>query len=185
MTKIIHAFVLFSALSFPLGATTIFYDATGELSGTLNGTTITNTPFTFDFEGDTTGVFVDIGGVLFNTITSNTIVLGGSPGSITEALQVGVNPANGIVGWITASSDLTFPAGALGWNLASSIGPLKAATDSAAMGSFSTSLGEVTLTGGQNFTFSAILAPEPATAGLVGFMLAAFTALAIRRAWAR
>jgi len=157
-------------------ASPIIYTESGQVSGTLGATTLTNAAFTFVFTGDTANITGS--GVLLNIPTSNSITIGASSGSFTTAVNVGVNTGSGIIGFtdLAKSNGITFTsAGAVGYNLATPIS-VTASTPFFDQGSLGTSLGTFTITSALNLSFTAITGvPEPASltfvgAGLLGLM---------------
>lgn len=182
--KMLLSLLIAMCLTLPLAASPIIYTMTGTLSGTIGGVGFQNEPFTFVFDGDTTGVFDDSPTLLFNPVTASSLSITtiGS-GDFTQALDVGVDSMNDSAGFAdpTITDVLAAQnAGFAGWNLASSIGPLEQ-TGAAflADGSFDTSLGTLDLIGATNVSFGAVAAvPEPATTGLIALSL---VGVALRR----
>src|SRR3954467_5429490 len=146
------ALILFTQQSH---ATPIIYVESGQLSGTLGNTVLTNASFTFTFIGDTNNIFTVPGSgsqilpAFLNPAISNTIVIGGSTGTFTSALVAFVDPPGafiGVIDWATGGFQISFfNAGTVGYNLATSIGPLTSSTFVRASGSATTSLGTLTL----------------------------------------
>ncbi len=174
--------VLWGLALFPLFGTPITYTMTGNVSGSIGSTQLSNAPFTFVFSADTGGIFTWTDGyidVLMNPASSTSILLSGSSGGFTEPVIVGVNAAAGIVGFADPNNTkgLTFyNAGAIDWDLASPIGPLTAAESGAGTGAFATSLGLFTIGSGSNLSFTAEV-PEPGGVLFFGSMLSGVIAL--------
>jgi len=169
------------------GASTIYYELSGNVSGSIGGNTLTNTFFTFDFVGDTTGVS-GTAPIFLNPATSTSIFLSGfGNGAFTSAVVVGVNQsALGIVGFTDpgATNGITFQnAGAVGWDLVSAIGPLTASVPFFVTGTLNTDLGVLIFTDASNLSFTASLSPipEPSTTVLMGVGLAAIGLLRWRK----
>ena len=171
-------------LALPLAAGPITYTMTGFLSGSLGTAPVTAAAFTFVFNGDTANVTGT--NPLLNPAISNSIsITGFGSGQFTEAIDVGVNPTNGIGGFADTSlaSALTFQnAGFVGWDLATPIGPLASASPYWASGVFTTSLGTLSITGARDLTFQATTVPEPATAALAGLALLCLAGFRMSRA---
>lgn len=184
------AVIALGAIAQPLTAGAITYVESGEISGFLDSAALNDTPFTFTFYGDTSGIFNFLSsGVLLNPATSNNIEIGASNGWFTDAVVVGVNPSigpsHGIVGFssVSLTAGITFEAaGAFGYNLATPISVSDVpAYGHYASGPIATNLGELTITDARNLAFTATLgAPEPSALFLCA---AAFTALLFARHW--
>ena len=170
----------------PLTAGPITYVESGQLTGTLGTTPLTNAAFTFTFYADTTNITGAGTGAnpFLNPALSTAIVIGASNGSFSEAVDTGVNNVDGIIGFVDAAltAGITFnSSGAVGYNLATPIS-VSATASFAANGSFATSLGTLAISairGAQDLTFTATTGvPEPATfsllvVGLLGVALRA------------
>ena len=150
-------------LTQPADASPIIYVESGQLSGTLGGTVLTNVPFTFTFISDTNNIIMGPAGCscLLTRYISNSIVIGGSVGSFTSPEDAGVNPTVGIIGISDPTTDafgISFVNdGAFGYDLATLIGPLTNPMVFVALGSADTTLGTLVLDpqGAQNFRQSA------------------------------
>jgi hypothetical protein len=172
-----------SAFVQPLAAAPIFYVETGQLSGSLGSTVLTDASFTFTFYGDTANI-TSLSSSLLNPATSNSISIGASNGSFTTAVDAGVNPSytssSGIVGFTDPSENngITFVStGAYGYDLATpiSVSSVSAFYDE---GSLATTLGTLTITGAQDLTFTATGGvPEPSTCGISALALLGFVLL--------
>ncbi len=184
-TKALVVLALLIGLNATASAATIYYQMTGNLTGSLGGNSFTNSLFTFDFTGDTTGITGTT--VLLNPTTANSFLISGfSTATFSEATDVGVNTTLGIVGFSDPASTkgITFQnAGFIGWNLATSIGPLTGTTPFFIAGTFNTSLGALVLSDASNLSFTASLnpIPEPAPVALFGMGLAAIGFLKLRK----
>ncbi len=167
----------------PLVGSPITYTMTGNVSGSIGATPLSNAPFTFVFYGDTTGIYTFPSGplnILMNPALATSILLSGSAGGFIEPVIVGVEPVAGVVGFADAANTkgLTLVhAGAVGWDLASPIGPLTG-EPGFANGSFATTLGVFTISGGSDVSFTAAnTVPEPGGALLFGCALSGLIAL--------
>jgi hypothetical protein len=170
----------------PLGAASIIYIETGQLSGTLGSSALNDAAFTFTLIGDTaniTGAGTAMSPFL-NTAISNTFAIGASQGFFSSAVDAGADGVDAQVGLTSSAltAGITFnSAGATGYNLATAIS-VSASSPFFASGSFATNLGTLAITGAQNLTFTAIVVPEPATGVLSAFTLLGFALLGVRTA---
>ena len=166
-----------------LVAAPISYTITGFLNGSLDATPFAAEPFTVVINADTAGVNLALPGILYNPAFSTSIsITGVGSGSFVSSMIVGVNYLDGIIGFTDGSvGGVTFQnAGAIGWDLASPIGPLTAASPFYAAGTLPTTFGTLTITGARDLSFSADTGvPEPSTGLLVAAALAA--AIGLRR----
>ena len=194
MNRLGLVLVVSSILGGAAWASPITYTESGQLSGTLEATSLTDAAFTFTFYGDTANIFPFVGlpGVLLNLATSNSLVISGSSGSFTDPMEVGINQVLGVVAIlneaITGGISFNDPA-AVGYDLATPI----SFTGSAPFLSnpIGTSLGALTITGVQNLSFTASTGvsepastsdvPEPASMTLLGAGLLALAGLRPRR----
>jgi hypothetical protein len=169
--------VLFASLvcAAALPGSTIQYVESGQLSGTLGTTNLNNVSFVFTFIGNTASITGNgsTSEPYENTALSNTITIGSSNGSFTGSVEVGDIDASSLIGFSNPSltSYVAFlNSVAATYKLASAVGPLTA-TSSYAGGSFTTSLGTLTITGAQDLSFKATIAtaPEPSLVGLSAF----------------
>lgn len=165
----------------PLTAGPITYTETGQLSGTLGTTVLTNTSFTFVFNGDTANITGS--NPLLNIALSNSLSLGSSIGSFTTAVEVGVNPLSGVIGFSNTAENagITFTsATAVGYGLATPIA-ITGGTPLFYTGTFATSLGTLDITSAQNLGFTASGGvPEPGTLALVFIGLFGLLAVCFR-----
>jgi hypothetical protein len=171
-------------LALPLAAGPISYTMTGFLNGSLGTAPVTDAAFTFVFNGDTTGITGT--NPLLNPAISNSIsITGFGSGQFTQAIDVGVNPTAGIGGFTdtTETRGITLQIGGfVGWDLATSIGPLTSVAPFYAAGGLTTSLGTLSITGARDLTYQANAVPEPATAALAGLALLCLAGFRISRA---
>jgi hypothetical protein len=169
----------------PLPAAPITYVETGQLTGTLGTSGLTNVAFIFTFNGDTANITgTGISSTPFlNPAISNTFVIGASHGSFSPVIDVGVNNFGQIGVTDPALTDgITFVSiGATGYSLATAIS-VSGASSYFAGGSLSTSLGTLTISSAQNLTFAAATAPEPATGTLSAFILLGLALVCVRTA---
>jgi hypothetical protein len=191
MRKIFAGLCLSVACSFSLAASTIQYTESGQLSGTLGATHLTNVNFVFTFLSNTANVTGNgsTSNPFQNVATSNTISIGSSNGSFTSAVEVGDIGPYDLIGFSNTAltAFIAFQNAAAGsYNLGSAIGPLTSSTAYYDGGSLSTSLGTLTITGAQNLSFKATTTatPEPSMVGLIGFGLLGMI-VAGRRSWKR
>jgi hypothetical protein len=139
----------------------------------------TNAPFTFVFNGDTTGVFHGSPTLLANPATLTTIsITGFGSGHFTQAVDAGLDLADNAAGFANPLDPtniiLAQNAGFAAWKLATTFGPLEQVGSAfAASGSSCTSLGTLVVTGAENVSFGAVVTalPEPATFSLVALSL--------------
>jgi hypothetical protein len=166
-------FVLAAFLSLPLAAGPIEYIESGQLSGTLGSTVLTNAAFSFTFFGDTANITGT--NPILNPALSNVITIAGSPGAFTTAVEVGDSNAASVVGFsdLSLNNGITLVnAAAATYNLATAIGPLTAVTEFDLNAStLGTTLGTLTITSATNLSFQAVPTPEPATVGLAALAL--------------
>ncbi|MEP7353237.1 MAG: hypothetical protein ABI824_08410 [Acidobacteriota bacterium] len=180
--------IVLAALATVAHAGPITYIETGEISGRLGtgnaAISLTNTSFSFTFNSDTANIFTFTPGVLFNPALSNSITIGALSGSFTEAMIAGLVPGSGLIGMGGAAGDKAInfsSAGAVGYGLVTPISVSNPAA-SFAGGTYSTTLGDLVVTGAQNLTFTAVLGtPEPGTIGLSVVGLLALAGTALRR----
>ena len=172
-------------------ASPIIYTESGQLSGTLGATTLTDATFTFTLYGETANIvpFVGLPGVLLNLATSNSLLIDGSSGSFTEPMEIGVNQVLGVFAFLNEAitGGISFnDSGAIGYDLATPI----SVTGSAPFllsSPIGTTLGALTITGAQNLSFTASTGvsepastsdvPEPASMTLLGAGLLALSGL--------
>ena len=145
-----------------LAAGPITYTETGQISGSLGSTILTNAAFTFIFQGDTADITNAGPSVLLNPAISNSLLIGSSSGSFTTPVEVGV-ATNGTVGFsdLSDANGITFTtSAAIGYGLATPIS-LSGGTATFATGTLVTSDGTLTINGAQNLTFTAAVATSP------------------------
>ncbi len=176
-------------LTLPLAAGPITYTMTGDLSGTLDGTPFLDKAFTFVLDGNTADITTFASVVLVDEASSTSISIAGfTTADFTEPVEAAVDPLVGVAGIINLPDTAGITIGNTGfepWNLATSLGPLEeTGAPFAAVGTFTTSLGTLVISGAENVSFSASTAavPEPASVGLVALSL---LGIALRRRWAR
>ena len=160
------------ALVQTLAATPIYYVESGQITGTLGSTTLTDTSFTFTFYADTANITVSSGPFWLNMSTFNNFDIGGNNGSFTSTIYVEANnPSSGVGMCIpsggTCSNDTVsfVGTGAGSYALATAVS-IPQASGPYGAGTFATTAGTLTVTGAQNLTFTATLGtPEPETIG--------------------
>ena len=191
MGKILAGLCLSLAGSFSLAASTIQYTESGQLSGYLGSTKLTNVNFIFTFLSNTANITGNgsTSNPFQNVATSNTISIGSSNGSFTSAVEVGDIGPYDLIGFSNTALNafIVFQNAAAGsYNLASAMGPITASTAYYDGGSLGTTLGTLTISGAQNLSFKATTtaAPEPSLVGLIGFALLGMM-VAGRRGWKR
>jgi hypothetical protein len=167
-----------------LVASPISYTLTGVLNGLIGEAVFNAKPFIFVVNADTAGVYAVDPELLYNPALSTLIsIMDVGSGSFTESIFAGVEHVNGIVGItnLFGSGGVTIEnAGAIGWALASPIGPLGAASPYFASGFLGTTFGTLQITGARDLVYSANTGiPEPSTGLLVGAVLVA--AFGLRR----
>jgi hypothetical protein len=157
-------------------ASPITYTESGQLTGMLGGTTLTNANFTLVFNGDTANITGTT--TLLNTAISNSFTIGGVNGLFTVPVEVGVSPSQGNIGFDAPAlaAGITFPGGAFGYNLATPIS-VTALVPLFHTGSIPTSVGALVIGPAQNLSFTATLAPEPPSLTFLGVGLLALTGL--------
>jgi hypothetical protein len=179
-----------------LRASEIDYTITGEMSGafvpTCLGclpTTFTNLDFTFDFTGDTAGVFDISTTILGNPVLSSDFTIGAFTGTFTDSLEMfAKDSAAGFYDLATTDGLSIGNPALLGYGLATAIGPVSNTTIGTSPGTqvFNTSLGELEETKVTQLTFAATVetasTPEPAYTGLIGIFAIAAAVLYRRRA---
>ena len=175
-------------LTLPLAAGSITYTMTGDISGSLNGVDFSNAAFTFVLDGTTAGVASDGAGDLINEATSNSIsIVGFASDEFTGGIDAYATPLLGDAGIVnsTESAGIVIAnPGFVGWNLATSLGPLDASGGASIEGTLDTTLGVLAITDATNVSFGASTAavPEPASVELVALSL---LGIALCRRWVR
>lgn len=164
-------------------ASPITYTASGDITGTIGSTSLDGNAFTFVFTADTSGSFLLAGETYQNPSISTSIFISGvGAGQFSETTLVAVNGAIGVAGFEDTSGFsgiIVTNAGFDGWELVTSIGPLSGAASYDA-GTFTTSLGLLTIAGATNLSFGATVTPgastpEPSSGVLLALGLAAGT----------
>lgn len=164
-------------------ASPITYTASGDITGTLGSTSLDGNAFIFVFTADTSGSSLLAGETYLNPSISTSIFISGvGMGQFSETTEAAVNGAIGVAGFEDTSGFsgvIVTNAGFDGWELVTSIGPLSGAA-SYDSGTFTTSLGLLTIEGATDLSFGATLtpgtsAPEPSSGVLLALGLAAGT----------
>ena len=177
---------LFFVTGIPAWAVPIYFTFSGTITGTFNGSPITNEPFVFNATADTTNIGTDVG---FRSVMNDSVTLSllGNDYTVTTPTLTSVFHGGGGRPVLYNSTEnaaiVDGPSNSIftGWDLLSSLGPI---TDTGVIQVFGS---PVHTSGGNlvyedNFdatlTFNAEVAPEPST---LGFALLGFGALAALR----
>jgi hypothetical protein len=190
----ILALLIIPSLS-SLCASEIDYTITGEISGAFipscSGclpTNFTNLDFTFDFTGDTAGVFDISPTTRGNPVLSSTFTIGSETGTFTDGLEMFAKGSEaGFYDLVTTDGLAIGNPALLAYGLATAIGPVSNTTIGTSPGTqvFNTSLGELEETKVSQLTFAATVetasTPEPAYTGLIGIFAIAAAVLYRRR----
>ena len=178
MGKLFAGLCLSLACSFSVAASTIQYTESGQLSGYLGSTKLTNVNFVFTFLSNTANITGNgsTSNPFQNVASSDTISIGSSNGSFTGGVEVGDIGPYDLIGFSNTALNafIVFQNAAAGtYNLGSAIGPITSSTAYYDGGALGTSLGTLTISGAQNLSFKATTtaAPEPSMVGLIGFAL--------------
>jgi hypothetical protein len=195
----ILAFLIIPSFSF-LRASEIDYTITGEMSGAFFPTcsecssiSFSDVDFTFDFTGDTAGVFDISPTILGNPVLSSSFTIGAFTGAFTDSLEMFAKDSEAGFSDLATTDGLSIGNPALlGYGLATDIGPVSntsAGTNtetSPGTQVFNTTLGELEETKVSELTFTATVetasTPEPAYTGLIGIFAIAAAVLYRRRA---
>ncbi len=175
-SKLLSALTFLAVLTAPMAAlaSPITYITSGLASGTIGGSSFTDSSVTFTFVGDTDNVVlngntytnnlgvgtVDIAGIGMATLTSGTIGFTVDPSYPGGAFY---DPATSFA-FGTNSTVFT------SYALDTAIGPFAGGFISNGLQTTATSLGTLAFTGGSQTTFQAVtgVAPEPSTVALLG-----------------
>ncbi len=169
------------------GAGSITYQDFGPGSGTLGGTPYTNQTVTFTLTGDTINITQPIAGI-FNLVAPVTVTVAGiGTATFLTPMWVFSNENTHKAGFTAGTGDVvsTNNVAFSTYNLSTGIGPIPGDTFFTTGVTYSTSVGNFTLTAYGNTdnrsTFTAVATPEPATLALLGIGLGAVGMIRRRR----
>ncbi len=144
----------------------ITYTLSGNLTGTIGTTLLTNAPFVWTELGMTTGVTLDKPQRYVNLATSGDInITGAGDATVTDpaAAYIDQRTGNGIVALLNASGTfyigVTDPTDVDSWLLATSFGPITGTALDGSASPLNTSLGQLNITAVSNLTFQATAGP--------------------------
>jgi len=172
--------VVLASASAPASAVTIIYTVSGVFSGTLNGTSFSDTGFTFTGIGNTDDAQTPISSVTTVALSSLKAVSNGITYSLASGYSFFVSRmANtGTVGFSNGTSDVIDATTAAGASYFGTTSLASTASTLANSTSFSTSHAAVSLADASSLSFSALIGvvPEPETwmlmiagFGMIGF----------------
>lgn len=164
----------------PLSATPISFTETGRITGTLAGTAFTNALFSLVATGNTADATTFGPGFPGIVPLSATLTIQGFAPVVPNFTFVILN-SNGTVSLVDAgSSGFAITSSSLqGWPTTTSIGPIVGT--GRANGSVPNSGGSLLLTRADgDFTFQAVVAPEPSTGMLAGILIVILLCLSWR-----
>lgn len=155
-------------------------------SGSLGGTSFTNSLVTLVLTGEVSKILNEGSGLSFEFGAASVTVAGIGTGSFTDTMTMNAfsNQPVGAVGITDSGNDVldTFSSAFAGYSLATSIGPISGASDFIPGHSFSTTDGAFILNGAGSSTFTAsVVAPEPGVGEMLGTVLLGLMGLAFFR----
>ena len=144
----------------------ITYTVSGNLTGTIGTTPLTNTPFLWTEVGITTGVTTSDPQTYANFATSGDInITGAGDATVTDTVGAYIDQTtgNGFAALLNATGTfgigVTDPTDVDSWLLATSFGPITGSSGSVSTTPLNTSLGPLNVTAVSNLTFQAWAGP--------------------------